>query len=252
MRVTHEHLYWPEACFVTLTYAPEHLPKDGSIDKEELQRFFKRLRKNLDGRKIRYYATGEYGDRTYRPHYHAIIMGISLAEHHIGQKGHCLKGPINDAWEKGFVNLGTVNAKSIRYVANYINKVYHDPDLAERMYRGKTQPFKILSNGMGKEWVKDNLGFLMENACIRIKGNEVSLPLYYAREIERLEELMGLEPMIMEELKLRGLSKASEQFYDMASNGIAPALMEEEIYRRRIRKESHVKNRAKKTRKSHL
>ena len=46
-RLIHEMSYHEKNTFITLTYDNEHLPKDESIDKDELQRFFKRLRKTI-------------------------------------------------------------------------------------------------------------------------------------------------------------------------------------------------------------
>ena len=74
--------------FITLTYDDLHLPfaipEIGSnmvgsptLVKSDLQLFFKRLRKKL-ATNIRYYAVGEYGSRTSRPHYHAIVFNIDL------------------------------------------------------------------------------------------------------------------------------------------------------------------------------
>lgn len=53
--------YQGQGIFLTLTYDDLHLPKDLSLHKEDLQNFFKRLRKALPGVKIKYYACGEYG-----------------------------------------------------------------------------------------------------------------------------------------------------------------------------------------------
>ena len=98
-RMLHEAEYWDDAIFVTLTYSDEFVPKAYltgrlTLKKEDLQKFFKRLRRRLDFesfgpsvrvRKIRYYACGEYGDKneyrkgkigTERPHYHMIIFGM--------------------------------------------------------------------------------------------------------------------------------------------------------------------------------
>ena len=72
-----EHLF---SSFVTLTYDDEHMPKDGSLCKKHLQQFIRRLRKALYPRKIRYYAVGEYGDKSWRPHYHLIVFGLSPDE----------------------------------------------------------------------------------------------------------------------------------------------------------------------------
>lgn len=78
-----------ESYFCTFTYDEKHVPvsfyadeKTGealkclTLRKEDMQKFFKRLRK--DGQKVRYYMCGEYGDRTMRPHYHAIIYGLHI------------------------------------------------------------------------------------------------------------------------------------------------------------------------------
>ena len=53
-------------CFVTLTYDDAHLPSDYGLQKDDLTKFFKRLRFNT-GAKIRYYAAGEYGELYNRP-----------------------------------------------------------------------------------------------------------------------------------------------------------------------------------------
>ena len=65
--------------FVTLTYNNQHLPKCG-IFKEEVQLFMKRLRIRLDRlhykHNIRYFACGEYGHYSKRPHYHMILWNF--------------------------------------------------------------------------------------------------------------------------------------------------------------------------------
>lgn len=62
-------------CFITLTYEENPI----ILVKKDLQDFFKRLRRMFDyhkiGGKIRYFASGEYGEMNYRPHFHAIIYG---------------------------------------------------------------------------------------------------------------------------------------------------------------------------------
>ena len=76
VRLMHELDDWDRAGFVTLTYDNEHLPCDGSISKDVMQKFLKRFRKRLDGAKIKYFLCGEYGDpkNTFRPHYHHYIF----------------------------------------------------------------------------------------------------------------------------------------------------------------------------------
>lgn len=67
-----EYAYHDTASFVTLTYNDDNLPKDFSVHKRELQCFFDDLQhrfKAHDGRKIKYFACGEYGGERNRPHY---------------------------------------------------------------------------------------------------------------------------------------------------------------------------------------
>lgn len=79
------------AYFVTLTYNDWHVPISQYVNKEtgelcdvqtlrkrDYQLFMKRLRKAFPNDKIRFYAAGEYGPKTLRPHYHAILFGLHL------------------------------------------------------------------------------------------------------------------------------------------------------------------------------
>ena len=50
-----------KSCFITLTYSDENNPI--ILKKSDFQKFIKRLRKDYD---IKYFACGEYGDKTLR------------------------------------------------------------------------------------------------------------------------------------------------------------------------------------------
>ena len=114
IRLLHESEFWSDTSFLTLTYNDDFLPSDGSLVPRDLTLFFKRLRKDLshDRRKIKYYACGEYGDTYGRPHYHAIVFGISPND----------KKLVEENWPYGFVRIGTVTYDSCRYVAGYVQK----------------------------------------------------------------------------------------------------------------------------------
>jgi hypothetical protein len=83
--------YHESSFFVTLTYDDDHVPvtyysenDDGearsalTLRFRDLQLFLKRLRKEHYYERLRFFACGEYGSTTYRPHYHAIIFGLTL------------------------------------------------------------------------------------------------------------------------------------------------------------------------------
>lgn len=107
-----------ESIFITLTYAEEFLPENASLDKKDLRDFFKRLRYFCSPRKIRYYACGEYGAKTHRPHYHAIIFGLGLSDGELVAK----------AWPFGRVHVGECNIHTVQYVAGYVTKKFVKKD----------------------------------------------------------------------------------------------------------------------------
>lgn len=130
VRCVHESKMHKENCFVTLTYAPEHLPENGSLVVRDLQLFLKRLRKwyfKLTGRRFRFYASGEYGDINGRPHYHALLFGIDFHDKKLytetarGDKVYT-SAALDLVWQKGTCKIGAVNFESASYVARYCLK----------------------------------------------------------------------------------------------------------------------------------
>lgn len=99
-----------EGSFVTLTYDDAHLPEDLSVSKEELQRWLKRVRKVAS---VRYFAVGEYGSRTHRPHYHAVLFGLGPES---------ATGVVSKTWRMGLSHVGSVTLRSVGYVAGYVAK----------------------------------------------------------------------------------------------------------------------------------
>lgn len=122
MRCVHEASLYEHNSFITLTYNDAHLPSHASLRYRDLQLFFKRARKRLG--KFRYFAAGEYGEESLRPHYHAIIFGIDFAR----------------AWHPGYFdadrhgNVVTAVSKSVDYVcydSTALKLLWSDPDTKE-------------------------------------------------------------------------------------------------------------------------
>lgn len=130
------------ACMVTLTYNNYIYDRKGNIigetdpsqlrvDKKDCQKFFKRLRKQLDkkGIKIKYLITAEYGKRTHRPHYHAIIFGYDFPDRvplKQSKRGNLIyrSAELNKIWKHGLTTVDCVNIKPsvIRYCTKYAIK----------------------------------------------------------------------------------------------------------------------------------
>lgn len=102
------------AVFATLTYDDAHLPKDGKLQKRDVQLFLKSLRSELAcvGR-VRYFIAGEYGSAGGRPHYHAILYGPEALR---------ADGVIASHWGRGFVQVGDLTPASAAYVCKYVLK----------------------------------------------------------------------------------------------------------------------------------
>lgn len=131
-----------DSSFLTLTYSPENLPADGSVSPRDLTLFLKKLRKNL-GRKIRYFAVGEYGDHTQRPHYHLALFGVSLADHPI----------VQHSWGKGHILLGDLTSDSAQYICGYITKKMTKAD--DPRLKGRHPEFARMSlkPGLGAKFI---------------------------------------------------------------------------------------------------
>jgi len=133
--------------FITLTYNNKHLPGNphdpdlekglehnpGTLVKQHLTKFLKRLRKN-SGKKIRYYACGEYGDSNNRPHYHALLFGYKFPDEIYYTKKHetiyKTSALLDKWWGKSDSNrniIGDANFKTAAYVARYIMKKQNGP-----------------------------------------------------------------------------------------------------------------------------
>lgn len=128
------------AYFVTLTYDNENVPHgcdsetgevfdNLSLCKRDLQLFNKKLRKKF-GDGIRFFACGEYGDTTLRPHYHIIYFNLKLNEldkYNVstGRKGQYKlwrSHELESIWKKGAVIVGEVNWSTCAYVSRYVTK----------------------------------------------------------------------------------------------------------------------------------
>lgn len=176
IRMLYESEEWQETAFITCTYDNEHLPEGNSLNKEDCQKFIKRLRYNLDSRKIRYFLVGEYGEKTWRPHYHAIVFGLGANE--------ADNRLVQDSWKLGntyvlpYIGMATSN-----YVAGYIQKkLYGDEGKEVYGKRGILPPFSLMSQGIGKNMLKDKERILKKKH-ITVGGRMYGIPRYIRKKL---------------------------------------------------------------------
>lgn len=122
-RMILESFSHPYCSFVTLTYGPEKLPPDLSLDPSHTRDWLKRLR-HLS--KVRYFLVGEYGDESQRPHYHVALFGHPPCvygrppEHRQCTCSSC--EPIHRSWGFGITYNGELTPESAGYIAQYVTK----------------------------------------------------------------------------------------------------------------------------------
>jgi len=137
IRLMYERRLHVDSKFVTLTYADCHLKwyaGQPQLHREHVQLFLKRVRKA--GYQLRYYGVGEYGSKTFRPHYHLLLFG-DVPEN-----------VIRDKWTYGHVHIGNVTEQSVMYCLSYmINK--ND----WRHSKNRVRTFNMMSKGIGKNYL---------------------------------------------------------------------------------------------------
>jgi len=203
-RLMHEINSHPNACFLTLTYDPNQIPLDGSLNPVHLKTFFKDLRARMDyheNQKIKYFACGEYGDQKGRPHYHAALFGpipshpgldpISsklIQEEPSRSGGLQFSHPdISATWPYGLHRISELNFETAAYVARYILKKISG--VSAPLHYGNLHPeFVRMSKGLGKEhfnrWTTD---LYPSDQCVLPGRGAFMPPPYYDRLLEKVD-----------------------------------------------------------------
>lgn len=186
------------AYFLTLTYDTPHLPRTNNnlqtICKRDLQLFFKRLRKlQLPGTiPIKYYACGEYGSITKRPHYHIILFNATIES-------------IEKSWQLGQYHVGDVTPASTGYTLKYISK----KTLIPQFKRDDRIPeFSLMSKKMGINYITKNTlkwhkkDLLNRMYCPLKDGKKIAMPKYFKEKIYNiLQRNMIAQHIANQELK---------------------------------------------------
>ncbi|AXH75070.1 MAG: replication initiator protein [Microviridae sp.] len=194
------------SCMLNLTYEDAWLPEHGQLWKDDLQRFFKRLRKA--GFKFRYVASGEYGEKNRRPHFHIALFGVDFSgdrrvfgRSNTGDRTF-VSDAVSRAWHKGNHLICTLNFETAAYIARYIMKKAKGTHVAEplavlddgEIIRPNPE-FLIMSKGIGKSWFRE---FFMSDvfpraSVITSKGSSAPVPRYYKTLLKEVGADLALD-----------------------------------------------------------
>lgn len=177
----HEAKEHDRNCFLTLTY--EKAPR--RLVQADLKNFIKRLRHHSN-RDIRYFAVGEYGEQTRRPHYHAAVFGEDFlaGSTDLRDNGLYTHKHLSDIWGHGFISIGELSMQSVQYISGYCTKKLGDKDT-----------FNIMSRKppLGKTWVEKHHKELNASGRVTMGGKEYPIPkVYFDWFPELLENALAL------------------------------------------------------------
>jgi hypothetical protein len=260
LRLEHEYQGSDSAYFITLTYDDVHVPKVKwkgyetnvlTLKVKHLQNYIKRLRnshvayvsRELGIRKsevknvskpIRYYAIGEYGSKTHRPHYHLLLFNYDIAN----------TQTIIDQWKNtqtnipfGHVDIGNVTGASINYVTKYMFKDFN------RKKDIRVPNFTLMSKGrrfekdgktpnrwsiIGSYYLKNYGGWHKFNETLNTrdsKGSRRRLPKAYLHRIwEQKEKRLELSKRDYNRFISEKLEKFNKQKMDHYNSEVRPIL----------------------------
>lgn len=221
MRCVAEASLWMDNIFLTLTYDDLHVPLNGSLVKRDLQLFFKRLRKEF-GAGIRYFASGEYGDKSLRPHYHAVVFNFKPPDGeniHLAGRPLYLSRRLARLWPYGFHSYGDVSFESAAYVARYCLKKLTGP---EKVNYGLREPeFALMSRrpGIGSGWFDKYHSDVYPRDLFMIRDGQAMRPpryfdLLYERHFSDFDSIKGARKLKSFESYKQAVSELPDSFSD--------------------------------------
>ena len=169
VRAYREFLFAPAGSvrFVTITYDDKHIPVTSSgnqtLSSEDCKAFLKAFRQSLFrkyGVTIRFMCAGEYGSKTFRPHYHFLFYGIPTFLTNVE-----LRHIIGSAWHRCSVidvQFPKNGNSSGFYVGKYMAKSgYARAYAIKRADPYFVMPFKRASIGFGNQFSRSEIAYYL-------------------------------------------------------------------------------------------
>lgn len=212
-RMEMELPYHKNAWFLTLTYDNEHVPYRYTYDKltgevitenlslcdEDMQKFWKRLRRWLEYHErneeaLMYFQAGEYGSKTHRPHYHAIVYSLPIQQDELKtykkEKGYTYYNVdwITKLWSMGHVVIAAAEWKNMAYTARYTTKkVYGKAGQEYYQELGITPERCMMSKGIGQRYYFEHRDEIYAKDSIQLANGKTCKPPRYFDKLFDLE-----------------------------------------------------------------
>lgn len=185
-RAKYEYNNHSTAAFVTFTYDDNHLPFNRGFQRptllrEHLHKFIDTVRhtvrnskvffpKSID-RNFSFVASGEYGDRFKRPHYHVIFFGLSPQ---------LCKSIFSKSWRNGSVASLPLRQGGIRYVIKYLSKQEFGKNALSAYFdTGRESPFIMVSKGFGSGYFASQIKNIFKFGMLKFGQKFLPCPPYW-------------------------------------------------------------------------
>ena len=252
IKLINEAKYHKKACFITLTFDNKLLLDKNSKavkygahagfvfninnSKEYFSKFIKRLRKKFRDKSISFYHVGEYGEKTKRPHHHAIIYGINFEEDRIeiekskSGKTQYFSKILNELWAAGRCTVQDINSNNVIYICQYTLKKYKNNEL-NKQYK----PIMSFSNRkkINVKWVRRNPELILKGYLEDPDGKKFRIPKSYLNTLKNSnkkkhkEIYRKYEEIIMERIsnisadELKAQQKTKEEIWKQRAKQFA-------------------------------
>lgn len=210
MRITHEARYHPVSAFLTLTYDEAHCPS-GEIPYAHFSTFLRALRDSLSD-SVRYFVAAEYGARTGRPHFHAVIFGYYPSDavpisSGASQLPLFASSSLLALWGKGHVSVAPFSPATASYVAGYVTKKVMISGVGSRditraatgrrfVLDARHQSFTPVNDlpeyhhssrrpGLGHQWIQEFHADVLRDGYVIFNGNRCAIPRYYRKVLAK-------------------------------------------------------------------
>ena len=222
-----------DCCFITLTYNDDNLPttcirsiKDSekmvergvsalpvqTLLPSDVQKFLKRLRRHLEyipkkaskrvgrdhvDKPLRYFAVGEYGGKTARPHYHIMIFGWkpSDLQFYSMRKGNVVyrSKQLEKLWTFGFSTVQPCGLGVAKYCSRYVTKKFvNDAKNFEPFQDSFFPEFTLQSirhGGIGAPWFDLHFEEMIRRGYVNYRQGsnfiKARIPQYYLRRLRK-------------------------------------------------------------------
>ena len=223
--------------FITLTYNDKNLPKDRSLNLSHFQSFIKRLRTKF-GNGIRFYHCGEYGPKTLRPHYHAIIFNLYLPDlilySNENNQPMFTSKILDERWELGECKISWVNITTARYVAGYIQKkitgeralTHYARELIDEQTGEILKEWTVIPEyatmsrrpGIGIGWFQKYLSDCYPSDFVTFEGAKFPVPRSYDRQMEEHEKSAYRKLILQTKMKRKVFANSPKAKLEQTSN----------------------------------